>query len=79
MTMFFVSTNSWIHGAAGENQAVEVVSGAHGVDDDDKEGTGAKALHLDVVTEGGEVAVEAAELAAALIIVGLTTRGSQGS
>ena len=47
-------------GAAREDEAVEVVGGAHGVDVDIGEGAVVEALELDVVAEGGEVAVERA-------------------
>lgn len=57
-------------GAAGEDEAVEVVGGAHGVDGNVGEGAGVEALDLDVLAQGGEVTVEAAELAAAPLAVG---------
>lgn len=49
-------------GAAGEDEAVEAVGGAHGLDDDVGEGAGAEALGLDVVAQRREVAVHRAEL-----------------
>lgn len=61
-------------GAAGEDEAVEVEGGAHGVDGEVGEGAGVEALDLDVVAQGGEVAVEGAELAAAPVIVGVLRR-----
>lgn len=61
-------------GAAGEDEAVEAVGGAHGVDGEVGEGAGVEALDLDVVAQGGEVAVEGAELAAAPVIVGVLRR-----
>lgn len=51
-----------------------MVGGAHGVDGDVGEGTGVEALHLDVVAEGGEIAVESAELAARTVVVGVLRR-----
>ena len=45
-------------GAAREDEAVEVVGWAHGVDYDVGEGAVVEALELDVVAEGVEVAVE---------------------
>jgi hypothetical protein len=50
---------------------VEVVGGAHGVDDDIGKGAGIEALHLDVVAEGGEVAIQCAKLHATPVIVGV--------
>lgn len=47
-------------GAAGDDEAVESVGGAHGLDNDVGEGAGAEALGLDVVAERGEVAVHRA-------------------
>lgn len=41
-------------GTARENEAMEVVGGAHRVDNDVGEGAGTESLHLNVVTEGGE-------------------------
>lgn len=58
-------------GAAREDQTVEVVGGAHGVDDDIGKGAGIEALHLDVVAEGGEVAIQCAKLHATPVIVGV--------
>lgn len=49
-------------GAAGDDEAVEAVGGAHGLDDDIGEGAGAEALGLHVVAERREVAVHGAEL-----------------
>lgn len=54
---------------------MEVVGGAHGVDDDVGEGTRVEALDLDVVAERGEVAVQRAQLAAGPVVVGLRLRG----
>lgn len=51
-----------------------MVGGAHGVDGDVGEGTRVEALHLDVVAEGGEIAVESAELAARTVVVGVLQR-----
>ena len=45
---------------AREDQAMKSVSGAHCVDDDVREGTRIEALQLDVVAEGGEVAIQSA-------------------
>lgn len=61
-------------GAAGEDEAVKAVGGAHGLDGEVGEGAGVEALDLDVVAQGGEVAVEGAELAAAPVIVGVLRR-----
>lgn len=58
-------------GAARENEAMELVGGAHGVDDDVGEGTRVEALDLDVVAERSEVAVQRAQLAAGPVVVGL--------
>lgn len=58
-------------GAARENEAVEVVGGAHGVDHHVGEGAGIESLHLDVVAERGEVAIQRAQLAAAPVVVGV--------
>ena len=41
---------------------MEAVGGAHGLHDEVGEGPGAEPLHLDVVTERGEVAVHRPEL-----------------
>lgn len=61
-------------GAARENKAMEVVGGAHGVDDDVGEGTRVEALDLDVIAERGEVAVQRTQLAACPVVVGLRLR-----
>lgn len=53
---------------------MKVVGGAHGVDGDVGEGAGVEALDLDVVAQGGEVAVEGSELAAAAVVVGVLRR-----
>lgn len=44
---------------------MEVIGGAHGVDDDVGEGAGIESLHLDVIAKGGEVAIRRTKLAAA--------------
>lgn len=54
-----------------ENKAVEVVGGAHDVDDDIGETAGVEALHLDVVAEGGDVAIQCPELTAGPVVVGV--------
>lgn len=56
-------------GAARENEAVEVVGGAHGVNDDVGEGAGVEAFDLDVVAEGGEITIQGSKLAAAPVVV----------
>lgn len=48
-----------------------MVGGAHCVDSDVGEGTRVEALHLDVLAERGEIAVERAEVAAAAVVVGV--------
>lgn len=58
-------------GAAREDQTVEAVGGAHSVDDDIGERAGVEALHLNMVAEGGEVAIQCAELHAAPVVVGV--------
>lgn len=45
---------------AREDQAMKAVGGAHCVDDDVREGTRSEALQLDVVAEGGKVAIQSA-------------------
>jgi hypothetical protein len=49
-------------GAAGEDEAVEVVGGTHGLDDHVREGAGTESLRLYVVTQRREVAVDRPEL-----------------
>lgn len=58
-------------GAAREDEAMKVVGGAHGLDDDVGEGAGDESLQLDVVAERGKVAIQRAELATGPIIVGV--------
>lgn len=58
-------------GAAREDEAVEVVGGAHGVDHDIGEGTGIEPFDLDVIAERRQVAVQGAKLAAAPVVVGV--------
>lgn len=41
---------------------MEAISGTHGIDDDVGEGTGIEAFDLDMLAEGSEVAVDAAQL-----------------
>lgn len=53
---------------------MEVVRGTHGVDDDVRECAGIEPLNLDVVAEGGEVAVQGAKLGGAPVIVGMLGR-----
>lgn len=62
-------------GTARENEAMEVVGGAHRVDNDVGEGAGTESLHLNVVTKGGEIAIQCPELAAAPVIVRELRRG----
>lgn len=57
--------------AARENEAVEVVGGAHGLNDDVGEGAGVEAFDLDVVAEGREITIQGTELAAAPVVVGV--------
>lgn len=55
-------------GAAREDEAMEVVGGAHGLDDDVREGAGDKSLQLDVIAERGKVAIQRTELSAGQVI-----------
>ncbi|KAI6678279.1 hypothetical protein NL676_039075 [Syzygium grande] len=50
---------------AGEDEVMEVVSGAHGMDGNVGEGARVEALDLDVTAQGGEFAVEGTKLTAA--------------
>jgi hypothetical protein len=49
-------------GAAGEDEAVEMVGGTHGLDDHVGEGAGAESLRLNVATQRREVAIHRPEL-----------------
>lgn len=53
---------------------MEVVGGAHGVDDDVGEGAGVEAFDLDVVAERRQVTVQRSELAARPVVVGVLRR-----
>lgn len=46
--------------ASGEDEAVEVVGGTHGLNDDIGEGAIVEALQLDMIAEGSEVAIQCA-------------------
>ena len=48
---------------------MEVVGGAHGLDDDIGERTGIETFDLDVITERGEVTIECSEFGACSVIV----------
>ena len=49
---------------------MEAVSGAHGVHNDVGERSVGEPLRLDVIAEGGEVAIESAQFGGAPIVVG---------
>lgn len=53
---------------------MEVVRGAHGMDNDVRECARVKPLNLNVVAKGGEVAVQGAKLGGAPVIVGMLRR-----
>lgn len=60
--------------ATRENEAMEMVGGAHGLDDNVGEQTSDEALELDVFAERGKVAVKRAQLAAGPVVVGVRLR-----
>lgn len=53
---------------------MKAVGGAHCVDDDVREGTRIEALQMDVVAEGGEVAIQSTKLAAAPVVIRVLRR-----
>lgn len=53
---------------------MEVIRGAHGVDNDVRECTRVKALNLNVVAKGGEVTVQGTKLSGAPVIVSMLRR-----
>lgn len=50
---------------------MEVISGAHCIDDDIGERAGIETFDLDMVAEGGEVAIESTQLRSISIVVGV--------